>query len=420
MLGGSSSTNFLTYARGNRYDYDHWQELGNQGWSYADVLPYFKKAENWERGISDYRGIGGPLNVKDLSSIDPLTAAFLDAGVELGWSCLDDYNGASQEGFGTHQYTIRQGKRDSTADAYLHLAQNRPNLTLWTQTLVTRVLFEGTRAVGIAYLKNGGEQQAWVNKEVILSGGTINSPQTLLLSGVGPADQLRALDIRVVADVAGVGYHLQDHLGVDVYFTTNPSFTQFGHEAGGVAFVQTQPDLPAPDIQLTYCPFFLFPQATGNGYTFVISMISMQSQGHLTLRSTDPSQPPAIFANYLAHEADRQTLVNGVKLVRRLSQTASLARFTDVEAFPGSQVQSDMEIVEFLRKNARTISHPTGTCKMGHDEMAVVDDQLRVHGVEGLRVVDASIMPTLVRGNTNAPTVMIAEKGADLISHNVQ
>src|SRR5213080_539730 len=328
VLGGSSSTNFMTYARGNQHDYDDWQELGNKGWSYADVLPYFKKAENWESGTSDYRGVGGPINVTDPSSINPLTEAFIEAGVELGWPRNNDYNGASQGGFGFHQSTVHHGKRSSTADGYLHPAENRPNLVVWMNTLVTRVLFEGTRAVGIAYLKDGKEQQERVNKEVILSGGVFNSPQTLLLSGVGPADQLRALDIRVVSHVPGVGHNLQDHPGFDMFFATKPSFTQHGNEPVGIAFMKTQPDLP--------------------------------------------------------------------------------------------QVQSDAQIVEFLRENVRTISHPVGTCKMGHDEMAVVDEQLRVRGVEGLRVVDASIMPIIPHGNTNAPTIMIAEKVADMIAHNVQ
>jgi choline dehydrogenase len=260
---------------------------------------------------------------------------------------------------------------------------------------------------------------AHANKEVILSGGSINSPQILLLSGIGPADQLRALNIPVVADIPGVGHNLQDHLGIDVYVKTKPSFTQFGNAPEGVAFVKTQSNLPEPDIQLLYCPFFLFPSVAGQGYTFTIVMVNVQSRGHLILRSTDPTQPPAIFANYLDHEEDRQTLVRGIKLARRLNQTAAFAQFADVEALPGSQVQSDTEMVEYVRTNSRTIFHPVGTCKMGHDAMAVVDEQLLVRGVEGLRVVDASIMPTVSHGNTNAPTIMIAEKTADLISHNV-
>ena len=223
----------------------------------------------------------------------------------------------------------------------------------------------------------------------------------------------------MVADVPGVGHNLQDHLGVDMFFTTKPSFTQLGNEPGGIAFVKTQPDLPDADIELLFCPFFLFPTVAGKGYTIVVLQTHPQSRGQLTLRSTDPTQPPAIFANYFGHEADQQTLVKGMKLVRRLVQTKSFACYTDVEALPGPQVQSERQIIGYLRKNARSISHPVGTCKMGHDEMAVVDEQLRVHGVEGLRVVDASIMPTITHGNTNAPAIMIAEKIADLIAHGL-
>ena len=417
VLGGSSSINFMFYLRGNPADYDGWQALGNEGWSYADVLPYFKKIENYEGMASDYRGRGGPLTVMDLPSIDPLTQAFIKAGEELGWPRNDDYNGASQDGFGTFQFTIGQGKRQSTAVAYLHPAQSRPNLTVWTQTLTTRVLFEGTRAVGVAYLKDGIEQQVRIKKEVILSAGTINSPQILLLSGVGPADQLQTFDIPMVADVPGVGHNLQDHLAVMMYFKTEPSFTQFGNLIGGVAFVKTQPELAEPDIELIYCPFFFL--APGNGYTMAIMMLSTQSQGHVTLRSTDPREPPVIFPNSLAHKTEEQTLVNGIKLARRLSQAPSLAHFTEVEATPGPQVKSEKEVLEYLHANASPFMHPVGTCKMGNDDLSVVDDQLRVHRVECLRVIDASIMPTIIHGHSNAPTIMIAEKGADLIAHHV-
>lgn len=418
VLGGSDSINFMIYVRGNRYDYDRWQELGNQGWGYTDVLPYFKKMENWEHGGSDYRGVGGPLNITEPSPIDHLTAAFLEAGREYGWPRNTDYNAASQEGFGIRQSTIFQGRRQSTAVCYLHPVESRPNLTVWTNALATRVLFEGTRAVGIAYLKDGGEQQERVNKEVVLAGGVINSPQLLLLSGVGPADQLRALDIRVVADVPGVGHNLQDHLAVDMCFTTKPSVPPFGNLGGGVAFIKTQPDLLAPDVQCIYRPTILAPQGTSKGYTLMAILVNIQSQGHLELRSTDPTQPPAIFANDLASEEERRTLANGVRLARRVTQTPSLARITEKEIIPCPHAQSETEIIECLRTDGRSIHHPSGTCKMGRDPMAVVDEQLRVRGVEGMRVVDASIMPVIVRGNINASVIMIAEKGADLITNH--
>lgn len=417
VLGGSSSINAMSYARGNRSDYDRWQELGNAGWSYADVLPYFKKAEHRDKGSSDYTGRGGPLTVTDVPSVTPLTAAFLTAGEELGWARIDDYNGASQEGFGTLQFTIRQGKRESTATSYLHPVQNRPNLTVWTNTLVTRILFEGTRAVGLAYLHEGVEQQVRVNKEVILCGGAINSPQTLLLSGVGPADQLRALGIRVVVDLPGVGNNLQDHPIVAIVAATKPAFTEFGTASEGIGFVKTHPVLSEPDLQLLMSPFIQspLPLEVKHGYIIFLALVQPQSRGHLQLRSTDPREHPAIFANYFADPVDMQRLVEGVKVVRRLNQTQAFAPFYEQEVAPGQQVQSEAELVEYIRNNVQTFYHPIGTCKMGHEKLAVVDEQLRVHGVEGLRVVDASIMPTIVNGNMNAPTIMIAEKISDLL-----
>ncbi len=418
VLGGSSSINYMLYARGNRHDFDQWQALGNEGWSYADVLPYFKKAENRERGASAYHGVGGPLNVFDLPAINPLTEAFIEAGVELGWSRNDDSNGASQEGFGAPQFTIRDGKRHSTAVGYLHPVMSRPNLTVWTETLATRVLFEGTRAVGVTSLKDGSEQQVRAHKEVILSGGAINSPQLLMLSGVGPGEHLQKLGIRVVADVAGVGENLQDHPSVYTYSTTKPSFSAFGGSPEGNAFVKTQSDLPEPDLQLIFTPFF-FPPVLGKGYTVVVVLATPQSRGRLTLRSTDPRQHPAIFANYLAKQEDGEKLIKGIKLVRRLNQTKALAAFYQEDAHPGAQLQRAEELVEFVRNNIQTMYHPVGTCKMGQDALAVVDEQLRVRGTEGLRVVDASIMPTIVNGNTNAATIMIGEKAADLIKATI-
>jgi choline dehydrogenase len=415
VLGGTSSINYMVYVRGNRHDFDQWQALGNHGWNYAEVLPYFKKAENRERGASAYHGVGGPLNVFEPPAINPLTEAFLQAGVELGWSRNDDSNGASQEGFGTFQNTIREGRRHSTAVGYLHPVMSRPNLTVWTDTLATRVLFDGTRAVGVASLKDGSEQQVGANKEVILCGGTINSPQLLLLSGVGPAEQLQHLGIRVVADVAGVGENLQDHPAVVTYCTTKPSYSAFGGLAeSGNAFVKTQPDLPEPDLQLIFAPFFL-PSVPGKGYTVVVVLATPQSRGCLTLRSADPRQPPAILANYLAKPEDEAKLVTGIHLVRRLNQTKALAAFYQADAHPGAQLQGAEELLEFVRNYTETWYHPVGTCKMGHDVLAVVDEQLRVRGTAGLRVVDASIMPTIVNGNTNAATIMIGEKAADLI-----
>src|SRR5260370_9980761 len=350
----------MAYAHGNRSDYDHWQELGNKGWSYADVLPYFKKAENWERGVSKYHGRGGPLNVTDLPSINPLTAAFIEAGVELGWSRNDDYDGVSEDRLSTLEVTIRQGKRQSTADGYLHAEESRPNFNLWTETLAKRVLFEGTHAVGVAYLKDGVEQQVWVNKEVILSGGVINSPQTLLLSGVGPVDQLRALDIPVVADVPGVGYNLHDHPNVNMYFTTKPSFTQIGSTAEGVAFIKTQPDLPKPDIQFILTPY-LYPPLTDYGYTITVVLLNIQSRGHLILRSTDPTHPPPLFDNYLSHDSQLSKLIKAVKLGRRLYQAKAFDPFYEAELQPGRQVPTAQLIFNFILNTLHTPPHPLTT-----------------------------------------------------------
>lgn len=439
MLGGSSSLNAMIYIRGNRYDYDLWRKLGNQGWGYDDVLPYFKKAENEEHGSSDYHGTGGPLNVMDRPHTGPLSHAFVEAGVELGYPANDDFNGPSQEGFGVYQVTQKMGRRHSAAVGYLHPALTRPNLTIETHALASRLLFEGSRAVGIAYLKDGVEQEARVNKEVILSGGAVNSPQLLLLSGVGPADQLRALGIPVVADLPGVGENLQDHPFVSVCFASTQPVSLQGVEtmenlqeymqfqrgpltsniAESGAFLKTSPDQPEPDLQYHFAPVYYinhgFTTPEGHGYTIGPTLVTPRSRGRITLHSTDPSQHPAIFANYLSDEADMRVLVEGVKLARKLAQTKAFAPFHDVETLPGPHVQSDEDIIAYIRSTAETLYHPVGTCKMGNDPLAVVDEQLRVRGLEGVRVVDASVMPTVVNGNTNAPTIMIGEKAADLI-----
>jgi choline dehydrogenase len=351
----------------------------------------------------------------DLHNVSPRSLAFVEAGVELGWLRNDDCNGASQEGFGIRQVTQRAGKRESTADCYLRPALHRPNLTVITEALVARVLFEGSQAVGVAYLKDGGEQQIRAHNEVILSGGTINSPQLLMLSGIGPAEHLRTFNIPVVVDLPGVGYNLQDHPCIYIsYKIDQPGSLYTGGE--GNAYIKSRPELPEPDMQMLFTPSLLSGE---QGYTFNAVLPTPQSHGHLELRSTDPTQYPAIFANYLEKQNDLQRLVESVKLARRLASTKAFAPFGGVEVEPGPQVQSDQEIVAFIRKRQSTMFHPVGTCKMGRDEMAVVDEELRVHGVHGLRVIDASIMPTIVNGNTNAPTIMIAEKGADLISGNI-
>jgi len=370
---------------------------------------------------------------------NPLSLAFIEAGAELGFPRNNDFNGATQEGFGNYQVTQRQGRRHSASVGYLHPALSRPNLTVQTEALATNILFEGTRAIGVAYIKDGARHEEHVNREVVLASGAINSPQVLLLSGVGPADHLHAMGIGVVADVPGVGENLQDHLFASVcYSSTQPislasletaknlneymehqtgPFTSNVGETG--AFLKTTPSAPEPDLQYHFAPGYYinhgFTVPEGHGFTIGPTMVCPQSSGHLELRSTDPTQYPAITANYLSSEDDLRVLVEGVKLARRLGQSHAFDAYRGEETLPGPQVASDEEIAAYIRANAETLYHPVGTCRMGNDATAVVDDQLRVRGVEGLRVIDASIMPNIVNGNTNAPTIMIAEKAADLL-----
>jgi len=439
MLGGSSSMNAMVYMRGHRSDYDEWRAFGLEGWGYDDVLPYFRKAENQERGASAYHGANGPLCVSDLRSVSPLTRAFVTAGTETGLPINEDFNGAEQEGVGLCQVTQRRGKRHSAAAAYLKPALRRPNLSVFTHAHVTRVLIESARAVGVEFIRDGRKEQARARGEVILSGGAINSPQLLILSGVGPADHLRALGIPVVADLPGVGHNLQDHLFVAVAYECLRPISLAAAEskrnilkyllfrkgpltsnvAEGAAFVKTDNALPAPDLQFHFGPTYYiehgFVQPEGHGFSIGPVLIRPKSRGSICLRSSDPLEPPLIQPNYFEAEADLRTLVAGVKLARRMARAKAFDAYRGDERFPGADAQSDEALTEFVRNTAETLYHPVGTCKMGADETAVVDARLRVRGVENLRVVDASAMPVIVGGNTNAPTIMIAEKGADLI-----
>lgn len=443
MLGGSSSENAMIYIHGNRIDFDEWHHSGNKGWSFVEVLPYFKKAENQERGASEYHGTGGPLNVADLRYVNPLTDAFIEGSVERGFSRNDDFNGSVQDGFGRFQVTQKRGQRHSAADAYLKPILQRPNLTVLTHAQVLRILLEEGRAVGVLYVQNGQAKQLRANKEVILCGGAVNTPQLLMLSGIGPASHLKALGIRVNVDLPGVGQNLQDHLCVPVaYFCTKPITLDGAEtiqnilrylilksgplssnlaEAGG--FVRTKSDLPAPDLQFHFVPAYGLnhglERPVGNYFTVIPVLLRPQSRGHIILRSNDPFEAPAIQPQYLRSKADLQTLVDGVRLACDLAETKALSAYRGAAVCEGLRTRSDEGVAHYIRSKAETLYHPVGTCKMGNDPMAVVDDQLRVYGVEGLRVVDASIMPVIVRGNTNAPTIMIAEKAASLIEHSV-
>jgi len=439
VLGGSSSINAMVYIRGHRSDFDRWRDLGNPGWGFAGVLPYFKRAEDNERGASDFHATGGPLRVSDLRYRNPLSRAFLEAAAEAGIPRNSDFNAAAQEGAGFFQVTQRNGRRWSAADAYLKPARARPNLSVRTGAQAVRVLFENNRAVGIEFIADGRREQARAVREVLLSGGAVNSPQLLMLSGVGPAGQLRALGISVVADLPGVGENLQDHVIVSVCWEcTQPvsldgmanaanllrwlvfrrgPLTSSVAEAG--AFVGSRPDVPAPDLQLLFGPLYYlehgFRHPPGHGFSIGPTLIRPESLGRITLRSADPLAPPAIQPNYFAADADLRAMMEGVKLARRIGEAKAFAPYRGREVEPGPEVRSDAELAEFLRRRIETLYHPVGTCKMGNDSMAVVDAQLRVRSLEGLRVVDASVMPTIIGGNTNAPTIMIAEKAADLI-----
>ena len=435
VLGGSSSINGMAYIRGHRQDYDLWAKLGNEEWSYSEVLPYFKKSENQARGDSEFHGVGGELHVTD--GILPPQAndnmeRFIAAGQELGWPHNRDFNGASQAGFGRYQYTIKDGKRQSSAVAWLHPALERENLIATTHAHVLRILFEGKRAVGVEYIHNNQVKKAYASKEVILSGGAINSPQLLLCSGIGPAEQLCEFNIPVVFDLPGVGENLQDHPLLIMAFATNPPLTiteavlraaTEAYEksgtgllaipvAGGAAFVKTDPDLDIPDMQLIAD---LRREDSPGDVAIPLILLRPRGCGTIKLRSANPLDSPAIQPNFLEQEADRQSFIDGVRFVRRLVQSKAYDGFIVREALPGSTAQSDEEILAWIREDLQTTWHFSGTCKMGVDPMAVVNPQLQVHGVTGLRVVDASIMPEVVGGNINAPVIMIAEKAADMI-----
>jgi choline dehydrogenase len=444
-LGGSSTINSMVYMRGARQDYDQWASLGNSGWSYVEVLPSFKKLEHFERGASDYHGVDGPLNVADPRCVNPLTRAFIEAAVAVGYARNGDFNGAAQEGVGLYQLTQKGGQRHSAADAYLKPAQRRRNLTTISRARVTRLLIEGNQATGVTYLQNGRLHEARARREVLLCGGAIHSPQLLMLSGVGPADHLQSLGIPVVSDLPGVGQNLQDHVVMGVMcscsrpLSLNRMLTPWNLpgtilryalfrrgpltsnvvEAGG--FVKSLPDLPAPDLQFNFLPVWALDHGLirlkGHGFILVAVLLCPQSRGSISLRSSEPLDAPRIQPDYLAHEDDRAAVLRGLRLLRQIVDTPPLAKLRRTERLPGPQAQSDDDLLASTRAYAENGDHPVGSLKMGpgHDPLAVVDERLRVHGLRGVRVVDASIMPTIPRGHTNVPTIMIAEQAADLI-----
>jgi len=444
VLGGSSSINGLLYVRGQHEDYDRWRQRGNAGWGYDDVLPYFKKAENQQRGGDKYHGVGGPLPVSDLGHPDPLSAAFIDAAAETGLPVNPDFNGATQEGAGFFQTTTQRGRRASTAYSYLRPAKSRGNLHVETSALAQRILFEGRRARAVEYRQGGVLRTARARKEILVSGGAYNSPQLLQLSGVGPAELLKQHGIDVVLDAPGVGNDLQDHLQVRLVMRCAQRITLndiINHPvrrilagaryaafrkgpltiAAGTsgAFFKTDPRLATPDVQIHFLPFSTDKMGEKlhafSGFSASVCQLRPESRGWLRIKSADPAAPPAIRINYLATETDRTAFVEGIKILRRILAAPALKPYVAGEVEPGPKITSDEEILNFCRQRGSTVYHPTSTCRMGNDPLAVVDQRLRVRGIEGLRVVDASVMPDLMSGNTNAPTIMIAEKASDMI-----
>lgn len=422
VLGGTSSINGMIYIRGNPRDFDEWRDLGNPGWGYQEVLPYFLRSEDQQRGPSAYHGVGGHMPVSDPISPSPLSLAFVEAAVSMGLTRNDDFNGERQEGAGLFQTTTLGGRRQSTAATFLRQAAGRPNLTVQTGVLVTRVLLDGGRAVGIEYLRDGATHQAYAAGEVILSAGALDTPRLLMRSGVGPAAHLRELGLPVVLDLPGVGENLQDHPQIAVGYRSahaaGPDITSNIGEAGLFMHSGAPGGDGRPDLEFHFGPVLFLSQAfmrEGPGFSFVAMLARPRSQGSVRLSGPAAGAPPVLRANYLTADRDMAALVAGVRIARRLAQQRAFDPYREEEIAPGPQVESDAEISDYVRQACECLWHPVGTCRMGRDPMAVVDPELRVHGLLNLRVVDASVMPTITTGNTNAPTIMIAERAADLI-----
>ncbi len=443
VLGGSSSINGLLYIRGQPADYDQWRQLGCTGWCYDDVLPLFRASEDQERGADAFHGTGGPLSVSNMRVRRDVCDAYIAAAEQLGIPRNDDFNGAVQEGAGYFQLTARNGRRCSAAVAYLRPARTRPNLEIITGALVHRVVIENRRAAGVEFSVAGQTRTVRARGEVILCAGAIGSPHLLELSGIGRGPAMQSCGIEPVVELRGVGENLQDHLQARaVYRSTQPTLNdEVNHPVRKVMigleyalfrrgpmsmgasqvciFARTHPSLELPDVQFHIQPLSADKPGDGlhrySAFTASVCQLRPESRGRILPRSADPRQPPAIHPNYLATLTDQQTLIAGMKLSRRLAETSALSRFVAGELQPGAACQTDEQWLDFARNNATTIYHPVGTCKMGIDPMAVVDPRLRVRGIDRLRVADASIMPTLISGNTNAPTIMIGEKAAVMI-----
>jgi choline dehydrogenase len=444
VLGGSSSINGMVYIRGQHEDFDLWRQMGCTGWSSSEVLPYFKRAEHQVRGADPWHATGGPLVVSDVPDRHELCEAFIRACNDLGYPSNPDFNGATQEGVGYHQTTTVNGKRCSTAKGYLYPVTARPNLRVITGALAQRITFDGKRASGIEFTQDNLPFAVRARGEVILCGGAINSPQLLLLSGVGPQEQLAAHGIKVVHHLPGVGRQMQDHYsapiklkcrypitindvmqsnlrklrtGLEYYLLRRGPMAAISAQVA--LFARTRPELATPDLKMSISVFSADRPQDGlhpwSGFTIIVYQLRPESRGEITLKSANPQDPPAMRPNYLATETDRRTIIDGLLLGRRVLATPHMRHYIAEEFLPGPAVVTDEQLLEHARNCGGTVFHPTSTCKMGIDPMAVVDPELRVNGIEGLRVVDASVMPTVVSGNTNAATIMIAEKAADLV-----
>jgi choline dehydrogenase len=443
VLGGSSSINGMVYMRGDPSDFDRWAQMGNQGWSYADVLPYFKRAEGYEGGEDAIHGGSGPLKTSKVDGFHPLSKAWIDAGIAAGYPYNDDFNSAEQEGFGPLYSTICKGKRASSAWSYLRPVRSRPNLKVILKAQATRVILEKGRAVGVEIIRDGGIEVLRAEREVLLSGGAINSPHLLQLSGIGNPQHLRSVGIEARHDLKGVGENLQDHLAVAVRQRTSGPYSTLGQlnplrmslamlqyalfrsgpgsHSGfqAIACLKTRPDVIAPDIQIHFMTLLYTDHGREiikeHGFQPLVNIQRPESTGSIRAISADPLAHPAIDPRYLSEHSDLVTLRDGIKIVRDVIAQAPLDKFRGPEHTPGADIKTNAEIDSFIRSACSTQYHPTSSCKMGKDDMAVVDNELRVHGIDALRVVDASVMPKIVSANTNAATIMIAEKAADYI-----
>jgi len=450
-IGGSSNINGMLYVRGHSRDYDIWRQLGNEGWSYEEVLPYFKKSENNENGESEFHGNSGELSVQNpIFENNPLHRCFLDAGIQAGYKYIEDINSFDNEGFGPCPQTISKGYRASTSFSFINPIKDRTNLTIITKSITKKLLFESTKCIGLEYINGKNVHKVYADREVLVCGGAINSPQILQLSGIGKGDYIKKWGLDVIADLPGVGENLQDHLDVLAHYECTQPVTEAKYTAGGLAFVRmagilaqwlltkkgagndiglsgvsflkTDDTLDLPDIQMHFIGSLLKDHGKtrpdSHAFSNHVCMLRPESRGYIALKSLDPNVQPIIQPNYFATQKDRDTLIKGVKISREIMNQPAFDEFRGKEINPGDHIQTDQEIEEFIRNHGETIYHPVGTCKMGNDEFSVVDDKLRVRGVENLRVVDASVMPTLIGGNTNAPTIMIAEKISDHILGN--